>query len=130
MLKEKKKIIVVEDDQAIVEMYRDKLKYEGFNVATVMDGKKALSRIKQGADLVLLDILMPGLNGFEILKKIKNNSKLSSIPVLVLTNIGTDSFDNDKKLALSLGASDYLIKALNTPDQVVKKINEIFAKTK
>ena len=130
MTKEKKKIIIVEDDQAIVEMYKDKLKLEGFNVATVMDGKKAMSRIKQGADLILLDILMPGLNGFEILKKIKNNAETSSIPVLVLTNIGTDSFDSDKKLAISLGATDYLIKALNTPDQVVEKINSTLAESK
>ena len=127
MTKEKKKIIIVEDDQAIVEMYKEKLKLEGFNVATVMDGKKAMSRIKQGADLILLDILMPGLNGFEVLKKIKKSPETSTIPVLVLTNIGTDSFDNDKNLALSLGATDYLIKALNTPDQVVEKINSTLA---
>ncbi len=123
----KKKILIVEDDQALVEMYKEKLKLEGFNVATVTDGKKAMLRIKQGADLVLLDILMPGLNGFEILKKIRKNQSVKDVPVLVLTNIGSDSFDSDKKLALSLGANDYLIKALNTPDEVIKKINTILA---
>lgn len=123
--KDVKKIILVEDDQALVEMYKEKLKLEGFRVATVMDGKKAIARIKQGGDLILLDILMPGLNGFEVLKKIKKNPEISQIPVIVLTNIGSRSFDNDKKLAISLGANEYLIKALNTPDDVVKKINSI-----
>ncbi|MFA4996272.1 MAG: response regulator [Patescibacteria group bacterium] len=123
--KEKKKILIVEDNQTLVEMYKEKLKIEGFAVATVMDGKKAIAKIKQGADLILLDILMPGLNGFEILKKIQLDKKLNQIPVIVLTNIGSKSFDSDKKLALSLGATDYMIKALNTPNDVIAKINTI-----
>lgn len=121
----KKKILIVEDDPTLVEMYKEKLKSEGFLVNTVMDGKKAIYKIKQGADLILLDILMPGLNGFEVLKKIQGNEDTKQIPVLVLTNIGSDSFDNDKKLALSLGARDYMIKALNTPDDVVKKVYSV-----
>jgi len=124
-VKEKKKILIVEDNQTLVEMYKEKLKVEGFAVATVMDGKKAIAKIKQGADLILLDILMPGLNGFEILKKIQLDKNLKQIPVLVLTNIGSDSFDSDKKLALSLGVTDYMIKALNTPEDVVASINKI-----
>jgi len=121
----KKRILIVEDDQALVEMYKEKLKLEGFLVSTAMDGKKAISKIKQGADLILLDILMPGLNGFEVLKKMRLDTDHKEIPVIVLTNIGSDSFDSDKKLALSLGATDYMIKALNTPEDVVRKINEI-----
>jgi two-component system response regulator CssR len=69
----KKKILIVEDDEMLQEMYKEKLKLEGFKVATVSDGKKAMTKIKEHPDLVLLDILMPGLNGFEILKKIKEN---------------------------------------------------------
>lgn len=124
----KKKIVLVEDDNSLVEMYKEKLKLEGFRVTSVTDGKKAMPKIKLGADLILLDILMPGLNGFEILKRIKKDSCVNEIPVIVLTNIGSDSFDNDRKLALSLGATDYLIKSLNTPDEVVKKINSILSK--
>lgn len=124
---EQKKILIVEDDQMIIDMYKEKLKTAGFKVATVMDGKRAIAKIKQGSDLILLDILMPGLNGFEVLKRIKKDDATKEIPVVVLTNIGSSSFDNDKKLALSLGASDYLIKALNTPDDVVLKINEILS---
>ena len=83
MTNNKKSILIVEDDLMLVEMYRDKLKSEGFRVFTVSDGKKALQRISQGADAILLDILMPSLNGFEILKKVKNNAKTKNIPVIV-----------------------------------------------
>lgn len=121
----KKRILIVEDDQTLVEMYKEKLKLEGFLVSTAMDGKRAISKVKQGADLILLDILMPGLNGFEVLKKIRLDDNNKLVPVLVLTNIGSESFDSDKKLALSLGATDYMIKALNTPDDVIAKINTL-----
>ncbi len=117
-----KRILIVEDDLMLVEMYKDKLKLEGFRVATATDGKKALTRIKEGADLILLDILMPGLNGFEVLKKIKASPETRDIPVIVLTNLGSTLTDNDKQLALSLGAADYMIKALNTPDDVANRI--------
>ena len=123
----KKRVLIVEDDRILVEMYKEKLKSAGFSVTTALDGKKALPKIKKGADLILLDILMPGLNGFEVLKKIQENDIQKNIPVLVLTNIGSDSFDKDKSLAMSLGATDYMIKALNTPEDVVKRINDILA---
>jgi CheY-like chemotaxis protein len=125
--KDKKRVLIVEDDAMIVEMYKDKLKMEGFRVATVMDGKKAMARIKQGADLILLDILMPGLNGFEVLKKLKSDDETRDIPVIVLTNIGSATAGNDKDLAFSLGATDYMIKSLNTPDDVVERIETILS---
>jgi DNA-binding response OmpR family regulator len=124
-MERKKSILLIEDDLALVEMYKDKLKKEGYRVLTVTDGKLAMQRIRQGADLILLDILMPNLNGFEILKRIKGEEDLKDIPVLVLTNIGSDSIDSDKKLAFSLGAADYMIKSLNTPADVVQKIKSI-----
>jgi len=124
---EKKKILIIEDDQDLVEMYKEKLKLEGFKVSTVTDSKRAITRLQEGADLVLLDILMPGLNGFEILKKVKGMKELSHIPIIVLTNIGSESVDSDKKLAMSLGAVDYMIKSLNTPDSVVKNVRNILA---
>lgn len=121
----KKSILIVEDDQTLVEMYREKLKNEGFRVLTVKDGKIALQRIKEIPDLVLLDILMPNLNGFEILKRVKKDKETKDIPVIVLTNIGSESVDSDKKLALSLGASDYLVKSLNTPEDIIAKIRSV-----
>lgn len=124
-MNKEKKVLVIEDDQLLVEMYKDKLKLAGFKVATVTDGKRALIRVKEGADLILLDILMPGLNGFEVLKKLKSQDSTKDIPIIVLTNVGGESIDKDKQLALSLGASDYMIKALNTPEDVVTRINKI-----
>ncbi|HEY1074388.1 MAG TPA: response regulator [Patescibacteria group bacterium] len=123
----RKRVLIVEDDQMLVEMYKDKLKLEGFRVSTATDGKKAVARLKEGADIILLDILMPGLNGFEVLKKIKGTDETKETPVIVLTNLGNHLSENDKNLALSLGATDYMIKSLNTPDQVVERIQEILA---
>lgn len=128
MIDEKKKILIIEDDELLLEMYKEKLKLEGFRVSTASDGRKALVRIKSGADLILLDILMPELNGFEVLKRIKADKTVADTPVIVLTNIGGESLDKDRNLALSLGATDYMIKALNTPEQVVEKIKKILAK--
>ncbi len=122
----KKTILIVEDDNMIIEMYKEKFKNEGYRVLTATDGKRALQRIKQSkADLILLDILMPGLNGFEVLKRVKSEFNTKNIPIIVLTNIGSESLDNDKKLAISLGAEDYMIKSLNTPDDVAKKVKTI-----
>ena len=125
MAGEKKKVLIVEDDEMLLDMYKEKLKNEGYSIATVKDGKVAMQRIRQGADLILLDILMPNLNGFEILKRVKSESEIKDIPVIVLTNIGSESVDSDKNLALSLGAADYLIKSLNTPDSVANRIKQI-----
>ena len=124
-MKTKKSILLIEDDLAIQEMYKEKLREEGYRVLTVTDGKVAMQRIRQGADLILLDILMPNLNGFEILKRAKSEDGTKNIPVIVLTNIGSDSIDSDKKLAFSLGAADYMIKSLNTPSNVVQKIKSL-----
>jgi len=121
----KKSVMIIEDDETLVSMYKEKLKNEGFRVLTVTDSKLAMQRVRQGADLILLDILMPNLNGFEVLKRIKSDAATKNVPVIVLTNIGSESIDNDRKLAISLGAVDYMIKSLNTPETVVKRIKEI-----
>jgi len=121
----KKSIMLIEDDLTLVEMYKEKLKNSGYRVLTVTDSKLAMQRIRTGADLILLDILMPNLNGFEVLKRVKSDEKTKHIPVIVLTNIGSESIDNDKKLAFSLGAIDYMIKSLNTPESIVQKIESV-----
>ncbi|MFA7254238.1 MAG: response regulator [Patescibacteria group bacterium] len=121
----KKTVLIIEDDEILVEMYKEKLKNEGFRVITAKDGKIALQRVKEGPDLILLDILMPSLNGFEVLKRIKSDLDTKNIPVIVLTNVGSESVDNDKNLALSLGAVDYMVKSLNTPESVVTRVKEI-----
>lgn len=120
-------ILLIEDDQPLMEMYKDMLRLKGFKVKTASDGKKALKKIDANADLILLDILMPGLNGFEVLKAIKSNPELKDIPVIILTNIGSESNDPDKNLALYLGAEDYLIKSLHTPDQIVARVQQVLS---
>ncbi len=121
----KKTVILIEDDQSLVEMYKEKLKNEGFRVLTVTDGRIAMQRAREGADIILLDVLLPNINGFEILKKLKDDNSTKNIPVLVLTNVGSESVDSDTKLAISLGAKGYMVKSLNTPEDVVNKIREI-----
>jgi len=121
----KKTILIVEDEPDLVQMYKEKLKMKGFRVFTVTDPAKAFGRAKQGVDLILLDILMPGMNGFEVLKKLKSNAETKDIPIIVLTNVGSESTDKDREFALSLGATGYMIKSLNTPDSVVTNIDKI-----
>lgn len=126
-MNEQKTILIIEDDEVLVDMYKDKLKKEKFRVLTAKDGRVALQRVKDGADLILLDILMPGLNGFEVLKRIKNDDGTKEIPVIVLTNVGSESVDSDREFSLSLGAADYMIKSLNTPEDVLKRVKKILA---
>ncbi len=117
-----KKIALIEDDVNIREMYKMKLEIEGYNVICADDGEKALKVIKEESpDLVLLDILMPKKDGFEVLKELKNSqdSDIKSIPVVMLTNLSNreDIFEAKK-----LGASDYLVKAKVTPNEVADKV--------
>lgn len=118
-----KKILLVEDEPFLSGMYQTKLKLEGFDVVAVLDGEQALEKIKGGKfDLVLLDIMMPKLNGFEVLKSIrKEKGVISKVPVLMLTNLGQKS---DVEQGLLLGANDYIVKASFTPAEVVQKINK------
>lgn len=117
-----KKILIAEDDVFIMEMYSMKLVSEGYEVISASDGKEAINKIKrEKPDLIMLDILMPKMDGKEMLKKIKSEKDLSSIPVVVLTNVGEQDSVKD---ILDLGAKDYLIKSNFTPDEVVEKVKE------
>lgn len=115
-----KTILLVEDDMILSEMYQEKLALEGFIIVVAEDGETALKLAKKKPALILLDIMMPGMNGFEVLRILKNNPRTTAIPVIVLTNIGSETADNDKNLALSLGAKNYLVKSYHTPEDVIK----------
>lgn len=119
-----KNILLVEDDRFLSRMYVEKLSEEGgFNVQSVEFGRQALEKIKIiKPDLILLDLLLPDMNGVQILKIIKEDNNLKSIRVLLLTNLNEKDFINE---ALSLGADGYLIKAHFTPNEVVDKIKQI-----
>jgi len=118
----KKTILLVEDDEFLAELYATKLNLEGFEVALATDGEKGLKLIKEKQpDLILLDIILPKMDGFEILKKIKTDKSLKDIPVILLTNL---SQKDEVQKGLDLGATDYLIKAHFMPSEVVKKIKQ------
>lgn len=115
-------ILLVEDDKLLAEMYQEKLELESYKVIVAEDGKEALKKAQKQPNLILLDIMMPGMNGFEVLKELKQNMETKNIPVIVLTNLGSESADKDKNLAISLGAQNYLVKSYHTPDEVIKKV--------
>jgi len=122
----KKLILLVEDDEFLAELYATKLNLEDFEVALATDGEKGLKIIKEKKpDLVLLDIILPKMDGFEILKIMKADKKLKTIPVILLTNL---SQKDEVKRGLALGADDYLIKAHFMPSEVVKKIKQTINK--
>lgn len=118
--------MIVEDDEMIASMYRTKLEQEGFKVLIANDGALGLSMAaSQNPDLVLLDIIMPQLDGFTVLRELKSGAKTKKIPVIMLTNLGTDE---DKKKGNELGAVDYLVKAGLTPAQVAEAVKKYLAK--
>lgn len=123
----KNKIFIVEDDALLSEMYQEKLEMAGFKVDVAFSGKEALDKLKDGfePDLILLDILMPDVNGFEVLKEMKREPRLRAVPVIMLTNLGESKIDMNKELSYSLGVRDYLIKSKHTPDAVVEKIRQV-----
>jgi DNA-binding response OmpR family regulator len=120
---ENKKILIVEDDDFLLQMYVTKLELEGFQVVSAVDGIKGLRLAKKDKpDLVLLDLQLPELSGFEVLEDLKRSNETKQIPVLVLTNF---SQKEDIDRCLNLGASDYLIKAHFVPSEVIAKIKNI-----
>ncbi len=119
------KILLIEDDSLLQELYKGKLADEGFGVVITEDGKKGLNLVKsQKFDLILLDIMLPGgINGFDVLEILERDKNLSQIPVIVLTNLSSE-----EKVARQIGAADYFIKANVTPNQIVERIKDILKK--
>ena len=123
---DKIKILLVEDDPFLLSMYATKFEMENFVVATADDGAKGLHLAKsEEPDIILLDILLPKMNGFEVLEKLKADKDLGKIPVILLTNL--NQRDEIEK-GLAMGADDYLIKAHFIPSEVVDKIKKTIAK--
>ena len=115
-------ILLIEDDDFLASMYETKLELEGYKVLVAYDGDKGLAMIKKHLpDLILLDIVLPKLDGFGVLKEIKKSKELQSIPVILLTNL---SQKEDIKKGLDLKADDYLIKAHYMPSEVISKIKK------
>lgn len=120
-----KKVLIIEDDKLLREMIFRKLEKEGLEAFSVIDGSEAVAKTKEiKPDIVLLDLILPGSNGFEILKEVKNDSEIKEIPVIILSNLGQKS-EIDK--GIELGAVDYLVKAHFTPAEVLDKIKKILS---
>ena len=116
----KKTILIVEDDKFLRELISRKLSGEGFDALEAVDGEEGIKKIKEGKpDLVLLDLILPGIDGFEFLAKAREDPETSSIPIIILSNLGQRE-EVDK--GLKLGAVDYLIKAHFTPGEIIEKI--------
>lgn len=115
-----KKILIIEDDKFLRELIAQKLFKEGFEAAEAIDGEEGIKKIKsENPDLILLDLILPGIDGFEVLSRMREDSILASIPVIILSNLGQKE---DVEKGLKLGAVDYLIKAHFTPGEIIDKI--------
>ena len=116
-------ILIVEDEQVMLKILTSKLIDKGYQITAAIDGKTALDMASCNMpDLILLDIMLPTMDGFEILKKLKENKATKDIPVLILSNLGQE--ENIQK-GKDLGAVDYLIKAHIDIDEVAEKIDKI-----
>lgn len=122
MITSKSKILLVEDDQFICRAYSDGLSRAGFEMILAADGQEGLEKAKENKpDIILLDLIMPIMNGFEFLEKIKQDNNLKNIPAIILSNLGQES---DVAKGKELGAKDYLIKSDYSMEEVVNKVKE------
>jgi len=118
----KKKLLIIEDDNFLAGLYTTKFELEGYEVIACDDGEKGLKTAKEKMpDVILLDILLPSKDGFEVLKELKREAGTKKIPVILLTNL---SQKNDIQKGLDLGAVDYLIKSEFMPSEVIIKVNK------
>lgn len=116
----KQTIMIIEDDSFVMDIYKTKLSQDGFSVVEAENGTEALKKLKNiKPDLILLDIIMPYMDGLEVLKKIKESEETKNIPVILLTNL---SQKEEVNKGMELGARDYLIKSHFTPSEVLEKI--------
>jgi len=118
-----KTILLIEDDPFLVDIYSDKFKNAGFAVEIAEDGEATLNKIREKKpDLVILDLVLPHIDGWEILRQIKEDSSLNQIPVIVFSNLSQKS---DIEKSQALGATKYLIKSQYTPSEVLEEVKKI-----
>ncbi len=119
-----KVILFIEDESALQKTFGDLLQQEGYEMISALDGEIGLRLAEdKNPDLILLDLILPKANGFDVLKKLKTNAKTQNIPVIILTNL--EDINNVGK-ALELGATTYLVKAQYTLAEILEKIKKVF----
>jgi DNA-binding response OmpR family regulator len=120
-------ILIVEDQQGFRRIYHDVLEREGYRILEAEDGVIGWQMVKSDKpDLVLLDLSLPGIDGFEVLTRIREDAKTRDIPVLIFSILGEQK---DVKKGLELGANDYTVKGFYSPKQIVGKIQDLLAKS-
>ncbi len=126
MAQNKTNILIIEDEEMLANMYISKFEKEGFEIEKATNGKDGLIQAKKyKPDIILLDIIMPEMDGFMVLKQLKKDSGTKHARIIMLTNLGqNEDIEKGKKL----GAEDYLVKANHTPSQVVDKVKELLTK--
>lgn len=118
----KRKIVLIEDDAVLSEMYYKKFSLDNYQIERAMDGESGLALIKKiQPDIVLLDIMMPKMNGLDTLRAMKADAKLKDVYVVLLTNVGEQSYVDE---GFRLGANQYLMKSNYTPKEIVAKVEE------
>lgn len=119
-------ILIIEDDKYLNDLLCKKLEGAGFSTFAAIDAEQGLKTLKKNkADIILLDLLLPGMHGFEFLETIKKDSATKDIPVIIISNLGQKE---DVEKGLALGANDYLVKAGVTLDEIIVKVNSLIQK--
>ncbi|MDP2864219.1 MAG: response regulator [bacterium] len=117
-----KKILIIEDEEIMIDLLQKKLTVEGYEISVARDGKEGLEKMKEvKPDLILLDIIMPKMGGFEVMEEMQKDKELEKIPVIVVSNSG-QPVEIDK--AQTLGAKDWLIKTEFDPREVIDKVKK------
>lgn len=125
-IKDMEKILLIEDEELIIRLLSKKLAAIGYDVSLAMDGREGLEKIKQIVpDLVLLDIVMPRMGGFEVMAEMKKDEKIAGIPVIIISNSGQPL---ELERAKELGAVDWLVKTEFDPKEVAEKIQKYINK--
>lgn len=126
MAKDKIKILLIEDEEMLANMYEVKFKNEGFELIKALDGAEGLAKAQANKpDFILLDIIMPKMDGFSVLKALKEDENTKDVPVMLLTNLGQEE---DIEKGKQLGAVGYLVKANITPAEVVAEVKKKLGK--
>lgn len=122
----KKTVLIVEDEEIVARMYQAGFANSAFTVAIARDGVEALAMMRKDKPaIVLLDIMMPKMNGIDVLDTMKADASLKDIHVIMMSNLSSDA---DRKMAIDKGADDYWVKRDTQPRELEKRVNEILAK--
>jgi len=124
MSETKKKILIIDDDKFLIDMYSLKFTENGYDVSAVFSGREAIDQVSGGftPDICLVDIIMPEMDGFAVVEELRKNDSLKETTIIFLTNLGQQE---DINKGMKLGANGYIVKASATPSEVVAKVADI-----